>query len=156
MTHDKTSNLDKILATDAELAAQLQSLLGRAQRRQLWLFFLSDDQRIVEPIMPMDDHPFFPDERCETDDLGEVPFSRLLTARVHGILEMIGAESVVFVWERPGPPKPGVLDVRWVQTIAAEAATLGVQVRAQYLLHSGGVRQVFEAGAEVQTGVAAA
>lgn len=145
MRHDTSPSPSPVLDTETALRDFLQHLLRRANIRQVWMFFLDREHRLVEPIMPMNDHPGFPDQLCETDDLGTVPFSRVFVHRSAYVLEMIGAASVVFVWERIGPPRPGALDLKWVRAIAGEASRQGLPVRAQFLLHSGGLRPFSEA-----------
>ncbi len=136
---------DRMLETDAQLHEQLAQLLARANRRQFWLFFLGADHRILDPIMPMDDHPDLPDEMCESEDLGRIPFAQLIVDRAGSVMEMVGADSIVFVWERPGPPKPTENDLHWARAIAREADRLRVTLRAQFLLHDGGLRRFADA-----------
>lgn len=144
MNHNSTPTKDRALPTDTELRDQLQLMLDRASRSQLWTLFMSSDHRILDPIMPMDDLPRSPDVLCNTEDLGKVPFSRVLVDRANAIRQMVGAESVVFVWERPGMARPTTKDLVWARAIAHEAADQGLRLRAQFTLHSGGVRRMVE------------
>ena len=148
MTPDTTPIAERAFETDDQLHDMLGHLLSRASIRQIWLFFFGADHRLMEPIMPMDDHPISPDEMCDTEDLGRLPFGRVFAERMAWITEFIGAASVVVVWERVGPPKPTVLDLEWARTVGREAERLGMNLRAQFMLHNGGVRQL--TGAELR------
>ncbi|MGK0742825.1 hypothetical protein ACSHWG_13245 [Leucobacter sp. Z1108] len=144
MNHNSTPMKDRALPTDTELRDQLQLMLDRAFRTQLWMLFLSSDHRILDPIMPMDDLPRSPDVLCNTEDFGKVAFSRVLVDRANAIRQMVGGESTVFVWERPGLARPTSKDLAWARAIAHEAVDQGLRVRAQFTLHSGGVRRIAE------------
>ncbi|MBO1900894.1 hypothetical protein J4H92_02890 [Leucobacter weissii] len=135
----------RTLAHDAELREQLALLLGQADRRQIWTLYLSREHRILDPVMPMGDHPPVPQHLCRTADLGIVPFSCVLVERVDRVREAVGASSLVFVWERPGPPKPSGTDLSWAREVVAEGERRELRIRAQFLLHSGGVRQLLPA-----------
>lgn len=133
---------ERRLTSDAELAEFLGDLLQRATHRQFWMLFLDDEQRLMEPIMPMDDHPLDPGELAETEDLGLAPFARVVVDRVGMIVEWIGASSVVFVWERRGPDKFTPEDRAWAGGFADESGRVGLPLRAQFVLHSRGLRQI--------------
>jgi hypothetical protein len=150
MNHDATPKRDRALETDSQLREQLAHLLMRADRRQLWMLFLGSDHRLLDPIMPTDDLPLFPDAACDTEDLRRVPFSRLIVERAGSVLQMLGGGSIVLAWERPGPPKPASLDLAWTRAAARAADDLGVALRAQFLLHDGGVRQFTEGELELE------
>lgn len=153
--HESRFDRDRILETDADLHDQLATMLSRALRRQLWLFYLSEDHRIIDPIMPMNDHPWRPDEMCETGDLGRVTFARMFVARAGDVCELVGAGWIVVVQERLGPPRPTKMDLRWARAIAAGADRQGVGLRAQFILHSGGIRLLSEADARREVQAAA-
>ncbi|RGE20085.1 hypothetical protein D1J51_10175 [Leucobacter sp. wl10] len=144
---------DRILATDADLQDQLGLVLERATHRQLWLLFLDDDRRLANPLMPMDDHPASPDELCDTDDLGVVPFAQVLVHRARAGCELVGAREFVFVWERLGSERFTDDDRSWARAVAGEVGRAGpggaafgldaaAPLRAQFLLHSTGIRQL--------------
>lgn len=144
---------DRILSNDAELKDLLGLLFQGATCRQLWMVFIGEDGRVAGPLLPMSDHPRTPEELCDTLDLGTVPFAEVLIDRAASVCEMIGDVSVVFVRERPGPPGPSALDLRWARALAREADRAGVPIRAQFVLHSEGIRQF--SVAELQDPVAA-
>lgn len=137
------------LDTDVALADQLSRVFDCAEMRQVWLLFLDDRYRLTDPIMPMDDHPLEPDELFDTEDLGRVPFVRVMVERARMACELVGAHEFVFMWERRGSEALDALDERWARGIA-EAAGYGpgagltdgpvAPLRAQLLLHDGGVR----------------
>lgn len=144
---------DRILSTDAELQDQLGLVLERASHRQVWLLLLDHQHRITDPIMPMDDHPASPDELCDVDDLGLVPFARVLVHRARMICELVGAREFVFVWERRGTDRFTADDRRWAHAAAGEAGgavrrgaddrdDAAAPLRAQFVLHDTGIRQL--------------
>lgn len=141
-TNDPRIHRNRVLTTDADLHDLLGLLLQRANQRQFWMVFIGADGRVAGPLMPMADHPSTPEQLCDTLDLGTVPFAEVIVNRAGSVCEMIGEVSVVFVWERIGPPKPNRLDLRWARAIAREAERVGVPIRAQFILHTGGVRQL--------------
>ena len=136
--------IDAQLVSDAQLRARLSFLLTAAIQRQVWLFFLDSEYRLIEPIMPMNDHPNDPHELHDTDDLGRLTFPQVFFARAQQIAAWVGAASFVIVWERPGRAQPTEDDVRWAQAFmrcAAEAgAGDGASLRRLMLLHDKGLR----------------
>ncbi|MBL3687612.1 hypothetical protein D3248_11695 [Leucobacter zeae] len=135
-------NPEQRLRTDAELHEFLGSMLEDAARRQFWTFYLGPDSRVCGPVMPMSDHPERPDELAETEDLGTVTFAEVMADRVSWIADAVGAGSVVFVWERPGSERFGAYELDFARALAHECGASGVRVRAQFLLHDTGVRQI--------------
>lgn len=137
---------DKFTAfpSDESLARGLTGIVERATHRQFWTFFLDDAQRILDPIMPMDDHPESPHEIVHTHEAdGERswPVASVLASRMLWIAETIGAASIVFVWERPGGEKFEEYELEWARAMHHEfAGSRGVRLRAQFLLHDTGVR----------------
>lgn len=131
---------DRALTHDSELEQVLALLLERAMNpRQLWLFFLDGDDRMVGPVMPCDDYPDDPDDRGPSE-FGVCGFAAVLARRLGEILEMVDGSQVVLVWERPGPPKFAADELSWARAMARECGELGVPVRAQFLLHTNGTR----------------
>jgi hypothetical protein len=133
---------DHVLESDDDLRDVLELLLQQAGQRQLWLLFLDGRGRIGEPLIPMADYPEDPLEAVMTDDLGEVTHAHLLSQRIRGLRELTGNAAVVLVWERVGGEDVDG-DVRaWARAMKREAARLGIPLRAQFLLHTHGVRQL--------------
>ena len=149
------------LHTDDALADQLDRVFGHAELRQVWLLFLDEQQRLTDPIMPMDDHPLEPDELIDTEDLGRVPFVRAMMERARMACDLVGAQEFVFMWERRGSETLNHADLRWARALAevSGADTVGgsagesdgngggdrgraTPLRAQLLLHDGGVRVI--------------
>ena len=131
---------DRRLTTDADLEEFLGLLLRGAIRRQLWLIMLGPDDRVTGPLMPMDDYPQDPGEPCDTEDLGRAPSARVLADRAAFVCRMVGGRAIVLVWERPGPDKFTPADLAWAGAMARECAAAGARLRAQFVLHDGGVR----------------
>ena len=123
----------------------LHGVLERARSRQVWLFFLDGDQRIIDPVMPMGDYPLEPDERCVTADLGDVPFAEMFVERAQMVCAMNRATEFVVLWERLGAAGLTASDRRWTRAVAAameQRAGHGTPLRAQLLLHDGGARLI--------------
>ena len=134
---------DRELRHDADLEEVLELLLWHAiNPRQVWLLFLDEEDRLVGPIMPCDDYPDDPAELMHTGDLGSLPFADVLTNRLTLMLETIGATQVVLVWERPGPSEFANDELRWAAAMARSSGEAGVRLRAQFVLHDGGLRQL--------------
>jgi hypothetical protein len=142
MTDTSTTLKDLILDRDDDLRDLLHVLLRRANLRQMWLLFIDEHGRLGDPLMPMDDYPEDPHEDVEVDDLGRVDQAHLLMHRSGMLLEATGNASVVLVWERVGPSTLDDDDRAWAGAMADAAASLGVPLRAQFLLHNRGIRQL--------------
>lgn len=142
--NDETRAMDpeQPLQTDAELQDFLDGVLHEAAERQFWTFYLGPDDRLCGPVMPMNDHPDRPDELAETDDLGTVTFAQAMADRVNWIAEAVGAGSVVFVWERIGSERFGPYELAFARAMSHECADIGLRLRAQFLLHDVGLRQI--------------
>ncbi|MGF6822115.1 hypothetical protein M2317_001019 [Microbacterium sp. ZKA21] len=142
MTDTSTTLKDLILDRDDDLRDLLHVLLRRANLRQMWLLFIDEHGRLGDPLMPMDDYPEDPHEDVEVDDLGRVDQAHLLMHRSGMLLEATGNASVVLVWERVGPSTLDDDDRAWAGAMADAAVSLGVPLRAQFLLHNRGIRQL--------------
>lgn len=142
MTDTTVPLKDRPLESTEELRALIQTLLDRANRRQMWLMFMDDRGCLGDPLMPMDDYPDDPTEITSTDDLGEVDQATLLMHRMSMLREMTGNVAIVLVWERLGSSVIGVEDREWAKAMRVAAAALDVPLHAQFVLHSRGVRQL--------------
>lgn len=137
------TNIDDRLRRERELTREedlqevLALLLDRAISPRFWLLLLDDRQRLLDPLMPIDDYPDCPDEVEDVPDLGPVSAAELLAQRFGTLRELLGAESAVLVWERVAAPTDA--DRRWPQALAAELSDAGVRVRAQFVLDAHGV-----------------
>lgn len=103
---------------------------------------LDDQHRVVEPIMPFEDLTADPRELIEVEDLGLVAAPKLYADRIAFVCELMGATSFAVVWERQGGDRFTRRDLAWASDFADEAARLPVRLRAQFLLHSTGLRQL--------------
>ncbi|MBF0815594.1 hypothetical protein E4U02_04140 [Microbacterium paludicola] len=125
---------------DAHLEELIGLLLTGAIRRQLWLLFLDEDDRLSEAIMPTDDFPRDPHEPNIVDDLGPVTAAHLIAARMPLVLEAVGAAALVLVWEREGAADFEREELAWAAAMAEALRLQDVPLRAQFLLHDDGVR----------------
>ncbi|WP_309065633.1 hypothetical protein [Microbacterium sp.] len=128
------------LTTDEELRALLELLTQRANRRQMWLLFIDDRGCLGDPIMPMADYPRDPHTRTTAEDLGEVTEAGLLMQRAGLLCGLTGNVEIVLMWERVGSRLLRTEDRAWAAAMHRAAVDFGVTLRAQFLLHSGGVR----------------
>lgn len=142
MIDANTTLKDLVLDHDDDLRDLLQVLLRQANLRQMWLMFIDEHGRLGDPLMPMDDYPEDPHEEVEVDDLGRVDQAHLLMHRSGMLREATGNASVVLVWERVGPSTLDEDDRAWASAMADAASSLGVPLRAQFLLHNRGIRQL--------------
>ena len=134
---------ERVLHADADLIDLLTMLLRNASRRQMWLLFIDEKGRLGDPLIPMDDYPEGPDELTTVDDLGEVTNAHLYMHRMRLFLEAIGHCAIVLVWERVGGRQPTAADRQWAAAMAHQARVFGVPVRAQFVLHDKGLRQLY-------------
>ncbi|MFB7249940.1 hypothetical protein [Microbacterium sp. NPDC056234] len=142
MTDTNTTLRELVLDHDDDLRDLLQVLLRQANLRQMWLMFIDEHGRLGDPLMPMNDYPDDPHEEVEVDDLGLVDQAHLLMHRSGLLREATGNASVVLVWERVGPSTLDEDDRAWASAMADAASSLAVPLRAQFLLHNRGVRQL--------------
>lgn len=142
MTDTTPSLKDRPLETTEEVRTLIESLLDRASGRRLWLLFIDGRGCLGDPLIPMDDYPRDPAERTRTDDLGEIGHGSLLMHRIGMLREVTGNEAVVLVWERLGSAEVGADDRLWARAMLDAAAELDVPLRAQFVLHDTGVREL--------------
>jgi len=142
MTNANTTLRDRVLDRDDDLRDMLELLLERANRRQLWFMFIDDRGCLGDPLMPMADYPDDPDEMTDAEDLGETRHAHLLMHRAGLICEATGSIAVVLAWERLGSSAVSAEDRRWARAMAEEAEDLGIPLRAQFIVHHRGVRQL--------------
>lgn len=141
MNEAKNALKDRSLVHDDDLHEALGMLLDRAAQRQMWLLFLDDDDRLAGPLMPMDDYPQDPHALITTDDLGELPQAQTLLQRCDMLREITGNAHIVLAWEREGGDGFTADDRAWATAMGDAADLLDVPLRAQFVVHSGGVRQ---------------
>lgn len=136
---------DHVLTDDDDLRDAVELLLQRANQRQFWLLFIDGRGRLGEPVMPMADYPQDPLEVVPIEDLGDVAQAHVLAHRIGMLRELTGNAAVVLVWERVADARVGgdADEVRiWARSMRRETSSLGIPLRAQFLLHTGGVRQL--------------
>lgn len=142
MTDTNLPLKDRPLRSDEDLRVLLELITQRANRRQMWLLFIDDRGCLGDPIMPMADYPDDPAELTRADDLGELTHARLLMHRAGMLCEITGNVQVVLAWERVASSRIDADDRLWARAMHEAAADLGIPLRAQFLVHSGGVRQL--------------
>ena len=142
MTDAYASPKDRPLRGDNDLRDVIELLLQRANQRQMWLLFIDDRGCLGEPVMPMADYPDDPDELTHVDDLGMVSHAHVLMHRAALFCEVTGNAALIVVWERPGSRSLRPEDRLWARAMHRQAATLGAPLRAQFVLHDHGVRQL--------------
>lgn len=127
---------------DAQIQAWVHRLLQGPNRRQVWAFFLDEDGVQIGPLMPCEDLPIDPDEPFETEQRG---MTTAVTA-VADLLAMVQSHftfaQVVLVWERHGTEVLTHEEKAWARQLARGIGDGGGRVRAQFLLHSRGMRQL--------------
>jgi len=137
-TYDDTP----LMIDDALLRAWLEDMLEPARVYRFWLFFLDDDNRVLRTMMPIDDYPSDPGGPCITEDLGIRTNADVFANRFAAFMEALGAAQIVLVWERRGRSRVTTRDRRWPTALGRALRAEGVLVRAQFLLHSYGIRQL--------------
>ena len=122
------------LETDALIQQRVADLIGRANRRQLWLLFL-DEARVQLPIiMPIDGLPTAPP--------GTSDEAATLAQMIETAVDAAEAASVVMVIERFGLPDLTPSDVAWARSLHEACDAAAVQLRALLLSHRAGVRWI--------------
>ncbi|MGO2746095.1 hypothetical protein [Microbacterium sp.] len=142
MTKTNNSLKDRVLDHDDKLLDVLRVLLQCANQRQMWLMFMDDRGCLGDPLMPMNDYPDDPNDVVEIDDLGSVTEAHVLMHRGGMLRELTGNVSVVLAWERLGPDTVMKSDREWARAMAEAAQLLDIPLRAQFIVHSQGVRQL--------------
>ncbi|MFZ2511790.1 MAG: hypothetical protein WAW85_11970 [Gordonia sp. (in: high G+C Gram-positive bacteria)] len=124
-------DMQRPLATDNDLQEMLLGLLKEANQRQLWLILLDGEQRLTGPLMPIEDLPRYPDHAAP-----------ILCERFAEIAALVGAASIVLVWERPGPDRAFADDLAWARATNEGAGRHKLAIRAQFILHDHGIRRL--------------
>jgi sugar phosphate isomerase/epimerase len=120
------------LVTDQDIERRVADLIGRANSRQLWLFFLDEFDIQLPLLIPIEGLPSEPTEE-QADTVLE---------RVREVMGEIGATAVITVLERYGSPALTMQDASWVRALRRGCANRGVTLRAQLLSHRTGVRWI--------------
>lgn len=126
------------ISTDHDIQRRVADLLQRAIRRQWWTLYLDADDVQRPVLMPMAGYPERPDETCGDEGTA----ADVLANRLASIVASIAAAKVIFVWERPGSDELTPADRAWAGALGAACRSAGVPVRAQLILHDGGVRWI--------------
>ena len=118
------------LTTDALIEQRVDSLIGRAQNRQIWLLFLDRNHVQAPLVMPVSDIPVAP----RADDLDN--WCELL----RGTTEAVDAGDVIVVIERYASERLTDADRGWARLLSDGCTVAGVTLRAVVLSHRNGVR----------------
>jgi len=118
------------LTTDALIEQRVDSLIGRAQNRQIWLLFL-DQNHVQSPlVLPVSDVPVAP----APDDLDN------WCGLIRGTTEAVDAGQVIVVIERYASERLTDADRGWALMMSDGCRVAGVTLRAVALSHRRGVR----------------
>lgn len=142
MTDTSNALRDRVLDRDDDLRDVLQLLLQTASRRQMWIMFIDGRGCLGSPLIPIDDYPDDPNDVVEVDDLGAVTEAHVFMHRAGVLCEMSGNAQVVLAWERVGGSAVSTQDQGWARAMADAAGALGIPLRAQFIVHVRGVRQL--------------
>lgn len=117
------------LVTDGDIQTLLQRLLKRANQRQVWLFFLYDDDTETKVVTPVEDYP----------GIGVEQFTSSFRTIFAGMAACYGVAKVIMAWERRGSSRLTPEDATWARAAVRLCAGGPVTLRAQLLVHDGGV-----------------
>jgi sugar phosphate isomerase/epimerase len=120
------------LLTDADIEKRVTELIGRANLRQFWVLFLDAEAVQLPLLIPIDGMPSEP-SRGETLDVME---------RIRGVMDEIGAASIILVWERYAAARLTAQDAAWARSLHETCAEQRIELRAMLLSHRSGVRWV--------------
>ena len=120
------------LHSDTLIEDRVRDLIGRANRRQLWLIFLDEYDVQLPLLIPIDGLPSQPDAAGTT----------AVVTNVLELMDEIGAVGLVMVWERYGPSTLTPQDTAWAQSMAAACLGARLRLRAMLLSHRSGVRWI--------------
>ncbi|MFG6445270.1 hypothetical protein ACFXQA_08325 [Microbacterium sp. P07] len=126
---------------DALVLERLETLLGPASRRQLWLLFVNADRTLAEVILPCEGLPADPEATVLTDN-GLMTHADALSNTLAHLTDEFGFAEVILVWERPGGPAVGADERRWGGGLAEYCGRRGVILAGQFLAHDGGIRRL--------------
>ncbi|WP_411700851.1 hypothetical protein [Conyzicola sp.] len=118
------------LTTDALIESRVESLIGRAQNRQIWLLFLDRNDVQSPLVLPVSDIPVAPPD----DDLDN--WSELL----RGTTAAVDSADVIVVVERYATERLTDADRAWARMLRDGCRVAGVTLRAVVLSHRNGVR----------------
>lgn len=130
MTINAEEAIHQPISTDAQIEARVVDLIGRANRRQVWLLLIDGEDRQLPIIVPMADYPATPYEGN----------AEAFADRIAALVEQTDAAAIIVVWERRLPPGTTEADRAWARELAAACHDCDVTVRAQLISHRDGVR----------------
>jgi hypothetical protein len=132
MTFPFTDNIHSPLTSNTDIEERVSHLIGSANLRQLWVLFLDPSDVQLPLLIPICGLPHAP----EWSDTSQVIRS------VDEVMQEIGAERLVLVWERCASPRLSAVDLLWVRQIASVCDKQHVPLRAVLLSHHAGIRWI--------------
>lgn len=130
MTAEEASHFP--IATDTEIENRINSLIGRARKRQLWLLFLDTNNCQLPLVIPVGDYPTTPTTENTT----------LFAARIKEAMVASGAVKMILVWERHASERITAADAAWATQLAEACSGEEIEIRAQFISHRLGVRRI--------------
>lgn len=118
------------LTSDEEVLVRVDSLIGRANRRQIWLLFLDAQDRQLPLLMPCE-VPTRPGRMT-----GAFP------GFLRELVESVEADAIVSVLERRRGPELTEGDRIWLRLLRDAPAGIGVRQRGPILSSRAGVRWI--------------
>lgn len=125
------STVTEPLTSDALIHERVAALVGRACRRQFWLFFLDEHSVQLPLLVPIGDPPSHPQ-----------PESVALIGMVEHAAEAVGAVSLVVVIERYADETLTPSDLAWAAWLDDAFREHEIALRGILLSHRRGVRWV--------------
>lgn len=117
--------------TDGDVIALVTDLVGRPRTRQCWVVFLAARGVPIPLLLPVSDLPYQPDEHVQD-----------FAALIADVVEQVGADEVVLVWERPGLHEAHPVDWEWVDACACAFEEHRVRLRGQVVVHERGTEML--------------
>ncbi|NQX28482.1 hypothetical protein HQQ81_14135 [Microbacteriaceae bacterium VKM Ac-2854] len=125
-----TDTTDAPLITDADILARAESLVGPANDRTLWPFFIDRHDVQLRALIPIDHIP----ENPPADEIERIV---ALFAKVSSDW---GIGGIAYVIERPGGAEPTPNDVALAENLAEASRRRALPHRATVLVHDTGAR----------------
>lgn len=127
---------------DGQIEAWVQEVFHPPTHRQLWAFFLDATGTLIGPLMPCDELPADPDDTALASDGDQRTASEAVADLFALIQTELGLAELVLVWEHTEGATLSLRERAWAGRVATQLVDRGGRLRAQLLLHRGGVRQL--------------
>ena len=123
MTLTPARAAEEPLLTERDMVRRIEELIAPAiHNGQLWIMFLDARRRQLPLMVPIEDIPALPTDRC--------------VGQMTGILAELREqyESVILVLERLGTNAVAVVDRRWAEALRAAAAHREITVAGVFVV----------------------